>query len=93
MRRAVLAGDGVQTAEFLTRRTTHSTVTCASADHKLPPSFRDLSAIVTDPPYYDYIAYSDLSLPARAWFLGEEAAPADPIFPQAATAVDSSPSG
>ena len=42
-------------------------LSCRSADRGLPETLGKLSLAVSDPPYFDYISYSDLSLFFRAW--------------------------
>jgi putative DNA methylase len=41
-------------------------VVCRSADRPFPEQHGKLDLVVTDPPYYDFIPYSDLSLLYRA---------------------------
>jgi adenine-specific DNA methylase len=65
------------------RRPVEHQVICGSAERRFPGQLGSCSAIVTDPPYYDFIAYSDLSLLHRCWFernAGERLAGA-PIYP------------
>jgi len=52
---------------FRARTPTTSSVTCQSADRGFPSGLGGCDVIVTDPPYFDFIAYSDLSLLHRAW--------------------------
>jgi putative DNA methylase len=52
---------------FTARRTTKHHVVCQSADRGFPTKLGPCDVLVTDPPYFDFIAYSDLSLLYRAW--------------------------
>ncbi len=52
---------------FTTRRPSKHHVVCQSADRSFPARLGPCDMIVTDPPYFDFIAYSDLSLLYRAW--------------------------
>jgi adenine-specific DNA methylase len=52
---------------FTARRTSKHHVVCQSADRSFPTKLGLCDVIVTDPPYFDFIAYSDLSLLYRAW--------------------------
>jgi adenine-specific DNA methylase len=52
---------------FRTRRACKHHLLCQSADRSFPTDFGSCDVIVTDPPYFDFIAYSDLSLLYRAW--------------------------
>jgi putative DNA methylase len=83
VRRKVLKASGLADAHMAARRPVRTSVSCSSADRKLPAHFTDFSAIVTDPPYYDYISYSDLSLLSRAWLSTDdgESLGGAPIFP------------
>lgn len=59
-------------------------VACRSADRPFPDKLGSLDLVVTDPPYYDFIPYSDLSLLYRAWLSpGERAEQLSgaPIYP------------
>lgn len=59
-------------------------VACRSADRPFPDKLGKLDLVVTDPPYYDFIPYSDLSLLYRAWLSpGEwaERLAGAPIYP------------
>jgi putative DNA methylase len=67
-RRHVIDADGqVKQQEFQARRTNSHHVVCQSADRRFPDKQGRCDVIVTDPPYFDFIAYSDLSLLYRAW--------------------------
>jgi adenine-specific DNA methylase len=81
-RRVLRAGVPAE-VEMLARRDVDAAVRCWTADRRLPAEFSDCTAIVTDPPYYDYISYSDLSLLARAWLRADDGAALGgrPIFP------------
>lgn len=52
---------------FTARRTSKHHLVCQSADRSFPAKLGPCDVIVTDPPYFDFIAYSDLSLLYRAW--------------------------
>lgn len=52
---------------FVSRRPSRNHVVCQSADRAFPQRLGRCDAIVTDPPYFDFIAYSDMSLLYRAW--------------------------
>jgi putative DNA methylase len=52
---------------FRARRPVRAALSCCSADRGLPPTLGKLSLAISDPPYFDYISYSDLSLFFRAW--------------------------
>lgn len=59
-------------------------VACRSADRPFPNRLGKLDLVVTDPPYYDFIPYSDLSLLYRAWLSAGERAErlsGAPIYP------------
>lgn len=59
-------------------------VACRSADRPFPDELGQLDLVVTDPPYYDFIPYSDLSLLYRAWLsVGKQAERLSgaPIYP------------
>jgi adenine-specific DNA methylase len=60
------------------------TVRCQSADRPLPLERGRFDLVLTDPPYFDFIPYSDLSLLYRAWLAPEteaEALGGAPIYP------------
>jgi len=61
------ASSTVEKAAFITRRATPHRVSCQSAERPFPQGLGPLDLAVTDPPYYDFISYSDLSLVHRAW--------------------------
>ncbi len=66
-------------------------VACRSADRPLPGQLGLLDLVVTDPPYYDFIPYSDLSLLYRAWLSAGERAErlsGAPIYPVGNDPVD-----
>lgn len=66
-------------------------VVCRSADRPFPDKLGKLDLVVTDPPYYGFIPYSDLSLLYRAWLSpGECAEPLSgaPIYPVGEDPVD-----
>lgn len=59
-------------------------VSCSSADRPLPTEFGEFDLALTDPPYFDFIPYSDLSLLYRAWLAPESKAEelgGAPIYP------------
>jgi adenine-specific DNA methylase len=85
VRRNALDDDGeVVRQSFLGRQNTDSHVECRSADRPFPEELGKVDVMLTDPPYYDFIAYSDFSLLHRAWIgadgQAEQLADA-PIFP------------
>jgi putative DNA methylase len=53
--------------EFVGRRSVERHVECRSADRPFPSALGKVDVMLTDPPYYDFIAYSDFSLLHRAW--------------------------
>jgi putative DNA methylase len=57
----------IEEKTFTARRASRHHVVCQSADRSFPQKLGRCDAIVTDPPYFDFIAYSDLSLLYRAW--------------------------
>jgi putative DNA methylase len=77
--------------DFLARRDVPTKIACRSADRGLPADLGKLTAAVSDPPYFDYISYSDLSLFFRAWHGAADraerlgGAPIYPVGPDAAT--------
>ena len=59
-------------------------IRCSSADRTLPSDFGSYDLVLTDPPYFDFIPYSDLSLIYRTWLAPESEAEklgGKPIFP------------
>lgn len=59
-------------------------IRCSSADRALPADLGPYDLVLTDPPYFDFIPYSDLSLIYRAWLAPESEAEklgGRPIFP------------
>lgn len=59
-------------------------VRCSSADRALPTDLGKYDLALTDPPYFDFIPYSDLSLLYRAWLAPEsevEELGGAPIYP------------
>jgi putative DNA methylase len=83
VRRYVRQGARMSQREMTARRAVGHQVVCRSADRPFPSALGRCSAIITDPPYYDFIAYSDLSLLHRAWFQAgaNEALGGAPIYP------------
>ena len=78
--------NAVVSCSFLTRGgdRTSVAVACRSADRPLPHPFGKFDLVVTDPPYFDFIPYSDLSLLYRAWLDGDADSGAlggAPIYP------------
>jgi putative DNA methylase len=70
--------------KFHALRRGRSSVTCSSADRPLPTDFGRYDIALTDPPYFDFISYSDLSLLYRAWLAPESQAEklgGAPIYP------------
>jgi putative DNA methylase len=59
--------DAVVRASFVARRRRSRRVSCQSAERPFPDDLGMIDLAVTDPPYYDFIPYSDLSLVHRAW--------------------------
>lgn len=69
---------------FTARRSSQHHVACQSADRSFPAKLGRCDVIVTDPPYFDFIAYSDLSLVHRAWLSsdsGDGSLSGRPIYP------------
>jgi putative DNA methylase len=85
VRRNALDEDGeVVRQSFLGRQDADAHVECRSADRPFPEKLGKVDVMLTDPPYYDFIAYSDFSLLHRAWMGadGEAEQLGDaPIFP------------
>jgi putative DNA methylase len=78
------AKNAVVSHSFSTTINSRSSVMCRSADRPLLHPFGKLDIVVTDPPYFDFIPYSDLSLLYRAWPHGGAAGEAlggAPIYP------------
>ncbi len=83
VRRVVRRKGEFVAVEMTGRRTVDHHVSCRSADRPFPGELGSCSAIVTDPPYYDFIAYSDLSLLHRAWLQADndDGLAGAPIYP------------
>ncbi len=85
VRRNAVAPDGKLAHQtFLGHQQVESHVECRSADRPFPDALGNVDVMLTDPPYYDFIAYSDFSLLHRAWTgAGDEAEKLGdaPIFP------------
>lgn len=81
--RFVVAEQDFEHREMTARRSVRHHVVCRSAERKFPADLGQCSAIITDPPYYDYIAYSDLSLLHRCWLEFDAGAglAGTPIYP------------
>lgn len=59
-------------------------IRCSSADRALPTDLGPYDLVLTDPPYFDFISYSDLSVIYRAWLASESEAErlgGTPLFP------------
>lgn len=83
-RNAVTADGRLSKHSFLGRQQVASHVECRSADRPFPEELGKVDVMLTDPPYYDFIAYSDFSLLHRAWTgAGDKAEKLGdtPIFP------------
>lgn len=84
-RHTIDPGTGEITAHrFNARGLGRRTVRCQSADRALPLERGRFDLVLTDPPYFDFIPYSDLSLLYRAWLApenGVEALGGAPIYP------------
>jgi adenine-specific DNA methylase len=81
--RVVRSAESLDRRDMAARREVSHRVLCRSAERRFPADLGKCSAIITDPPYYDYIAYSDLSLLHRSWLAidrGDRLAGA-PIYP------------
>lgn len=57
--------------DFPASGTGRRVVRCRSAERALPLDHGHFDLVLTDPPYFDFIPYSDLSLLYRAWSTGE----------------------
>lgn len=74
----------IKPRSFVARRATSHHIACRSADRPFPGALGALDLAVTDPPYYDYISYADLSLFFRSWLpqLGlEDRLAGAPLYP------------
>lgn len=66
-------------------------VACRSADRRLPTPYGPFDLVLTDPPYFDFIPYSDLSLLYRAWLAdetSEQRLSGTPIYPLGNSPID-----
>jgi adenine-specific DNA methylase len=83
-RKAYDASGRLEPATFTGRRDVDFYVVRGSVDRAFPKKLGAVDIMLTDPPYYDFIAYSDFSLLHRAW-LGTDGEPEElgdmPIFP------------
>ena len=81
--RIVRSGQAMERCDMTARREVPHRVLCRSAERGFPADLGKCSAIITDPPYYDYIAYSDLSLLHRSWLEIDtaESLAGAPIYP------------
>jgi putative DNA methylase len=61
------ASNDVTKAVFLAHGTGQHELICQSAERPFPDKLGKVDFVLTDPPYYDYIPYSDLSLLHRSW--------------------------
>lgn len=76
---------------FRARGSTPHVVACGSADRRLPTPFGPFDLVLTDPPYFDFIPYSDLSLLYRAWLADErdeQRLGGAPIYPLGDSPID-----
>ncbi|MFI0370387.1 hypothetical protein ACH35V_21170 [Actinomadura sp. 1N219] len=67
-------------------------VMCRSADDPAGQEGCDATVCVTDPPYFDYIAYSELSEFFRVWLRAPELA-GTPLLPESSSPVDTFATG
>jgi putative DNA methylase len=85
VRRSAYAADShLAPAVFVGHRDVPFHVVCGSADRPFPTRLGKVDVMLTDPPYYDFIAYSDFSLLHRAWLGGDDGVEPladNPIFP------------
>jgi adenine-specific DNA methylase len=83
VRRRVRTGPRIDTKDLVARRDVAGVVSCGSAEDFDYGTLGRFSAVVTDPPYYNFIAYSDLSLLHRSWLGAGASAELGgvPIFP------------
>lgn len=80
----VAPGEAPRPHDFSAHGGGRHAVRCRSAERPLPSEHGPHDLVLTDPPYFDFIPYSDLSLLYRAW-LGDDADPLElggaPIYP------------
>jgi putative DNA methylase len=78
-------------ATLTARRPTSYHVECQSAENGFPGYLGVCDVMLTDPPYFDYIAYSDLSLMFRSWIWSVTggALGGDSIYPKRSDPVGS----
>ncbi|GIH28492.1 hypothetical protein Aph01nite_68020 [Acrocarpospora phusangensis] len=70
------------TLEFPRSQNVSVDVVSADSDARREPDYGDVDLILTDPPYFDYIAYDELSAFYRAWLVNSDLA-AKPLHPPA----------
>lgn len=93
VRRAVLHHDEVvRRAVDLPVHAASVDVVCLSADDAAGQEECDANVCVTDPPYYDFIAYSELSEFFRVWLRAPDLAGA-PLLPESESPVESFATG
>ena len=83
-RHAVDPAGEVVAHEFAAHGEGRRALRCRSADRALPVDLGRYDLVLTDPPYFDFIPYSDLSLLYRAWLAPEAEAErlgGAPIYP------------
>jgi adenine-specific DNA methylase len=69
MRHAFVPASGsIEQHSFAVAASVDHAVSCQSADRPVESRFGKFDLVLTDPPYFDFIPYSDLSLLYRAWF-------------------------
>jgi putative DNA methylase len=67
--------------EFADSVTAEVHVSCQAAGDEVPPDFQDADLCFFDPPYFDYIAYDELSEIYRGW-LGLATLGGTPLLPE-----------
>lgn len=93
VRRARIAGGGIERSSFrLPVRPASVDVICRSADDTSGQVGRMGTICVTDPPYFDYIAYSELSEFFRLW-LREPELVGTPLLPGLSSPVETFATG
>jgi putative DNA methylase len=89
-RHALTPGGEMVDHEFPAHGEGRRALRCSSADRALPLDLGRFDLVLTDPPYFDFIPYSDLSLLYRAWLAPEAEAErlgGAPIYPVGDDAV------
>lgn len=93
VRRAVLNdGEVVRRAFGLPVQAATVDVICRSADDAAGQEECDATVCVTDPPYFDFIAYSELSEFFRVWLRAPDLA-GEPLLPESESPVESFAAG